>query len=291
MIHSMTGFGNAEISLKGKRIQVSVKSVNGKSVDLNLRLPHQYKEKENDVRSLALERMKRGKIDLSVNFEHSEEERTMRINEEVLKGYLDQMKQITGGMGDFKDNDLLSIVSRFPNIVSAEKFTSDDSEWEEILKGIEQAIQHLLDFRQGEGAKLEADLRVRISVIEKLQEEINALEGDRMDNVRQKLMTQLEQLSLKNGPDMDRFEQELIYYLERFDITEENVRLRAHLQLFLETLNEGDSQGKKLSFIGQEIGREINTIGSKANHAGIQKIVVGMKDELEKIKEQLFNIL
>ena len=291
MIISMTGFGNAEVSLATKRVHVSVKSVNGKNADLSIRLPHLYKDKENEVRSLIQDALKRGKIDLNINFEQGEEDSAMHINKAVMLSYMDQMRDVTSGMDDIEDDDLLSIVSRFPNVVGTERSAVDEGEWLAVMEGVKEAIDKLQEFRKGEGEKLEADLRQRIENISSFRKAVGEVEGERATQVREKLMKQLDQLSLSNGVDKDRFEQELIYFLERLDITEELVRLDAHLQLFSETLSETDSQGKKLSFISQEIGREINTIGSKANHFGIQKIVVSMKDELEKIKEQLFNIL
>ena len=235
--------------------------------------------------------MKRGKIDLNINFEQGEEDSAMHINKAVMLSYMDQMRDVTSGMDDIEDDDLLSIVSRFPNVVGTERSAVDEGEWLAVMEGVKEAIDKLQEFRKGEGEKLEADLRQRIENISSFRKAVGEVEGERATQVREKLMKQLDQLSLSNGVDKDRFEQELIYFLERLDITEELVRLDAHLQLFSETLSETDSQGKKLSFISQEIGREINTIGSKANHFGIQKIVVSMKDELEKIKEQLFNIL
>ena len=254
-------------------------------------MPQQFRDKENDIRSTVLSFLKRGKIDLNIFIESSEEEQNQRINEKVLMEYMNQMKSITSSMDDIEEDDILSIVSRFPNVISPEKKEADEGEWALIKDGIDQALDKLGAFRLREGQTLEKDLTERVNEISKLQKEVNLLEDERITAVRNKLEKQLELLTLKEGPHRDRFEQELIYYLERIDITEENVRLNAHIELFLDTLNENESQGKKLGFVAQEIGREINTIGSKANHAEIQKLVVNMKDELEKIKEQLYNIL
>ena len=287
----MTGYGNAEVVLSGKRAVVSVKSVNGKAADLSLRMPHQFRDKENDIRSLVLSSLKRGKIDVNIFIEYSEEDQTQRINESVLMQYVNQMKNITSSMKDIDDETILSIVSRFPNVISPEKKEADESEWHLIQDGINVALTEINAFRLREGKALEKDLTERVNEILRLQKEVQSYEEERITGVRAKLEKQLEQLNLTDGPNRDRLEQELIYYLERLDITEENVRLAEHIKLFLDTISEGDSQGKKLGFIAQEIGREINTIGSKANHAIIQKMVVNMKDELEKIKEQLFNIL
>lgn len=287
----MTGYGNAEVVLSGKRAMVSVKSVNGKAADLSLRIPHQFKDKENDVRSLILSTLKRGKIDVNIFIESINEEPGQRINEGILMEYFNQMKGIASTMNDIDDARILSIVSKFPNVLTPEKKEADENEWAMIESGLEKALGEISAFRLREGQVLEKDLASRVNEILSLQKEVQSFEEERITAVRTKLEKQLEQLSLTEGPNRDRLEQELIYYLERLDITEENVRLEAHVQLFLDTLNDPESQGKKLGFIAQEIGREINTIGSKANHAGIQKLVVNMKDELEKIKEQLYNIL
>ncbi|HAW52518.1 MAG TPA: YicC family protein [Flavobacteriales bacterium] len=291
MILSMTGYGNAEVVLSGKRAMVSVKSVNGKAADLSLRIPHQFKDKENDVRSLILSTLKRGKIDVNIFIESINEEPGQRINEGILMEYFNQMKGIASTMNDIDDARILSIVSKFPNVLTPEKKEADENEWAMIESGLEKALGEISAFRLREGQVLEKDLASRVNEILSLQKEVQSFEEERITAVRTKLEKQLEQLSLTEGPNRDRLEQELIYYLERLDITEENVRLEAHVQLFLDTLNDPESQGKKLGFIAPEIGREINTIGSKANHAGIQKLVVNMKDELEKIKEQLYNIL
>lgn len=287
----MTGFGNAEVSLEGKRIQVSVKSVNGKSADMNIRLPQAFKEIENGIRSLVLEKLKRGKIDVVVTAEHSEEDSALNINKGVILKYMEEMREVTRDMDDLEDDDLLAIVSRFPNVVSAASSAMGEDEGRAVLSAAEEALNKLCAFRENEGEKLAADLLLRIDTIATLRKEIGELEGERSELVRERLKKQIEQLSSTVEVNRERFEQELIYYLERLDITEELVRLESHLQLFRETMNEEESQGKKLSFISQEVGREINTIGSKANHFEIQKKVVMMKDELEKIKEQLFNIL
>ena len=271
-------------------MSISIKSVNSKTFDLNLRIPFQFREKENDIRKLLQKHLVRGKIDFNILLESGPNQAAHKINKAVFTEYLQQLKDVTDEL-DVTDDAMMSTISRLPNILSQEKEEFDHSVWKDCLLGIEGAIDELVNFRNIEGAALKLDLESRIDIIFKLLDQIASLEGERMELVQSRLKKQLEESVQNENINNERFEQELIYYLEKLDITEEQVRLKSHGNLFIETLNNESQQGRKLGFISQEIGREINTIGSKANHAGIQKLVVGMKDELEKIKEQLFNIL
>ena len=286
----MTGYGKAEAELEGKNMSISVKSVNSKTLDLNLRMPFQFREKENEIRKLLQKNLVRGKVDFGIMLEVGNNQNAHKINKAVFAEYLEQLKGATQNL-EVSDDAMLSSISRLPNLLSQEKEEFDSHTWIVCLEAIESAINELVDFRKKEGATLEEDLKSRIDIIFKLREQIELLEGERMEIVKNRLHKQVEESGQKDKLNQDRFEQELIYFLEKLDITEEQVRLKSHADLFIETLNNESFQGRKLGFISQEIGREINTIGSKANHAGIQKLVVGMKDELEKIKEQLFNIL
>jgi uncharacterized protein (TIGR00255 family) len=289
MIKSMTGFGKAEGSVNKKRVSVEIRSVNSKGMDVNTRMPGIYREKELDIRNQLTGNLERGKVDFSINVESSEGGRSTQINKTIVKNYHTQLKAIAKELKAEKE-DYMGIIMRLPEVFKAEKEEFSEAEWKQVLKLIDGALKNINSFREKEGASLEKDLRKRIDLISKLLSEVEKDDKERIVAVKEKLRKAVEELAAKDKIDNNRFEQELIYYLEKLDITEEKVRLKTHLDYFLKTMNE-NSPGKKLGFISQEIGREINTIGSKANDADMQKIVVQMKDELEKIKEQLNNVL
>ena len=292
MLQSMTGFGKSEVVFGNKNYIISLKSVNSKSADINIKLPSAYRDKENEVRTFLVSELQRGKIDLFISTDTGMDDSNegVSINEGLLKTYLAKFMKVSEGL-NVSDDTLFTLSSRMPNVFTQERQEIDENEWKQLMLGINDASNQLMDFRKQEGGVLEKDLSLRINRILSLAEDIKPFEQERIDTVKARLEKQLEQNISADSINRDRFEQELIYYFEKFDITEEKVRLNAHCNLFLETMKEDESRGKKLAFIAQEIGREINTIGSKANHASIQKLVVEMKDELEKIKEQLFNIL
>ena len=283
----MTGFGKADASIKNKHVSVEIRSLNSKGLDVNTRMPGLYREKELFIRNLLVEKLERGKIDLYINVESSEGVKGTQINKSVVKNYYSQLKSIAKELKEEQD-DFLEIIMRLPEVLKAEREEFNEAEWKQVLKLIEAAVKNMDGFRMREGKVLENDLRKRIDLILKSLVIVEA--ADRITPIRDKIKKSIEELVAKDKVDNNRFEQELIYYIEKLDITEEKVRLKIHCDFFLKTMDE-KSAGKKLGFISQEIGREINTIGSKANDAGIQKIVVQMKDELEKIKEQLNNVL
>jgi len=281
----MTGFGKSILQLPSKKVTVEVKSLNSKNLDVNTRIPSLYREKEGDIRRLLSKSLERGKIDLSIYIEQTEEEQSNRINELLVRNYIAQLKQINDGI----EEDYLSIAMRLPDVLKTEREELDKEEWEGVTATIEEAVRLLTEFRLEEGKFLEDDLILRIETIEKLLDQVMTLDEERLVLVRERLLKAITELTLT--VDENRFEQELIYYLEKLDITEEKTRLTNHLDYFKKEMKTQLSNGKKLGFISQEIGREINTIGSKANFAPMQNLVVQMKDELEKIKEQLLNIL
>ncbi|MDX5326842.1 MAG: YicC family protein [Bacteroidota bacterium] len=286
MLYSMTGFGKEVLHLPAKKVTIEVKSLNSKQFDLNLRMPSYYREKEAEVRSYLSRELVRGKVDFSIYVEVTGPEDAARINTPLLESYLDQLGRIAGNRN--LDSDMLAIAMRLPDVLRTEKDELDENEWNEVWNGMKSAISKFNNFRQQEGAVLQKDFLERVEAIRNLSLEIEPFEPERMETVKARLKKQLDQLK---EADSNRFEQELIFYLEKLDITEEKVRLRNHLDYFIETMEKEPHPGKKLGFICQEIGREINTTGSKANHAEIQKCVVQMKDELEKIKEQMANVL
>lgn len=285
MLQSMTGYGKTVLQLPNKKISIEIKSLNSKSLDLNTRIPSLYREKELDIRKRIANQLERGKVDFSLYMELTGEETATRINQAVVKAYIKQLREVAIGT----EAELLTIAMRLPDVVTTEREDIDEDEWHDIQAGIEQALQYIIQYRNDEGLVLLKDFENRINTIADILEQVMAIDPDRMAAVRQRLEKAV--ADLKEKVDDNRFEQELIYYLEKYDITEEKVRLDNHLKYFLKALVSDDSNGKKLGFIAQEIGREINTIGSKSNHAPMQKLVVQMKDELEKIKEQLLNVL
>ena len=285
MIQSMTGFGKSVLQLPTKKITVEIKSLNSKSLDLNARIPSQYREKELALRNMISRSLTRGKVDFSIFFEITGEETSAVINQPVVKGYMAQLKNIVPSA----DLELLKMAVRMPDALKTEREEIDENEFSSIEKAVEQALREINDYRSAEGNALGEELLQRTHNIKNLLEKVIEMDPERISGVRERLQKGV--ADLKENIDENRFEQELVYYIEKFDITEEKVRLDNHLNYFLENLNSEDSNGKKLGFISQEMGREINTIGSKSNYAPMQQLVVQMKDELEKIKEQLLNVL
>ncbi|MDT0645687.1 YicC/YloC family endoribonuclease [Zunongwangia sp. F260] len=285
MIQSMTGFGKSISELPSKKITVEIKSLNSKNFDLNARISSQYREKELELRKIISKSLVRGKIDLSVYVENTGEETSSVLNEAVVKKYMEQLRALVNG----DETELLKMAVRMPDALKTEREEIDETEFKAIEDAVEEALTEINNFRTTEGQALEKDLKLRVSNIEDLLQQIIEMDPDRIDGVKERLRKGVEEL--KENVDENRFEQELVYYIEKFDITEEKVRLENHLNYFNETINSDDSNGRKLAFISQEMGREINTIGSKSNYAPMQQLVVQMKDELEKIKEQLLNVL
>ena len=282
----MTGFGKASLQLPTKKITVEVKSLNSKGLDLNTRMPSVYREMELGLRNQIAQQLERGKIDFSLFIEVTGEETSTKVNAPIVKAYISQMRAI---LADADETELLKMAVRMPDALKTERDEIDENEWTEIQKVIVEALQNIQNFRQVEGLSLEKEFSLRIANIRQYLSEAIALDPERIQNIKDKLQTAITEL--KVNVDENRFEQELIYYLEKLDVTEERVRLNNHLDYFLETITGNEANGRKLGFITQEMGREINTLGSKSNHAGMQKLVVMMKDELEKIKEQVLNVL
>jgi len=281
----MTGYGKAVTELPQKKVTVEIKTLNSKNLDLNVRVPSVYREKELEIRSKLSQQLLRGKVDFSIFIESTGTETTTIINKKVVNHYIDQLRSIA----ETSPENTLEIAMRLPDALKTEREEFDESDWAEIDKTIDDAIDEVKTFRADEGAVLAHDFTLRVRNIQKLSEDVIILDEDRLAQIRERLEKAV--ADLKQNVDENRFEQELMYYLEKLDITEEKVRLKNHLDYFLQELISKESNGKKLAFISQEIGREINTTGSKSNFAPMQKVVVQMKDELEKIKEQLLNVL
>ena len=287
MLKSMTGYGKASAEFSTKKITAEIRSLNSKSFDLNMRISSQYREKESELRSELSKSLERGKIDFSLYSEYIGEAGTVSINKDLAKTYQRELLALSKELNEPNTN-LLPLIIRMPDIMTTTKQELDETEWKHIKELVTNAIKAFNTFRDDEGATLKKDFDTRIGLINSLLNEVIKLDEQRVPNVRERLRKNVAEL--KSEVDQNRFEQELVYYVEKLDITEEKVRLKTHLDYFIKTMAEPAS-GRKLGFITQEIGREINTIGSKANDAGIQKTVVQMKDELEKIKEQVNNVL
>ena len=285
MITSMTGFGKSEVLVLTKKLTVEIRTLNSKNIDLNFRVPHIFRELEPQLRGLLNKGLTRGKIDVSVYVEGNSSKNTTQINKEVIDDYIAQLQGIHQG----ETTELLKMAIRLPDALKTEKEDLKEEEKEALLTVFSSALERVNDYRENEGAALGKDFVIRLDVIKNLLDDAILIDPERKEKITLKLKTALDQLTLEI--DQNRLEQELIYYLEKYDITEEKVRLANHLAYFNEIMAQDQPNGKKLGFIAQEMGREINTIGSKANHSGLQKIVVQMKDELEKIKEQLLNVL
>lgn len=284
----MTGYGKSTLETPDKNFVVEVKSLNSKNMDANLRMPSQYRQLELPLRNKISQSLSRGKVDFSLSVESKTAESSSKINTKLVENYIAQLQTISSE--DDKDfNTLLKIAMTLPDAVSVDKSEIDEAETKAIFEVVQQALQNINEFRSDEGEVLKTDFQTRISNLSTLLENVKEIDPERIQHVKTRLRKGIE--DLKENIDENRFEQELIYYIEKYDITEEKIRLDNHLAYFSKTLNSSDSNGKKLNFICQEIGREINTIGSKSNFAPMQKMVVQMKDELEKIKEQLLNVL
>ena len=287
----MTGYGKAERMLADKKLTIEIKSLNSKQLDTSTRLPPLYKDKELEIRQLIATELERGKVECSVYYELSGKNTPVIINEPVVRSYYEQLYRISGELGLEASIELLSMVMKLPDSIKTEKTELDAEEWESFKETLMEALDRLNTFRNQEGDSLELDLRLRIDAISRKLDHVDTYEKERIEQVRERIEKHLEELEMKDKIDENRFEQELIYYIEKLDISEEKVRLANHCKYFLETIGEQGPTGKKLGFISQEMGREINTLGSKANHKELQKLVVEMKDELERIKEQVLNVL
>ena len=281
----MTGFGKSEVLVLTKKLTVEIRTLNSKNIDLNFKVPHIFRELEPQLRGLLNKGLTRGKIDVSVYVEGNSGKNTTQINKEVIDDYIAQLQGIHQG----ETTELLKMSIRLPDALKTEKEDLKEEEKEALLTVFSSALERVNDYRENEGAALGKDFVIRLDIIKNLLDDAILIDPERKEKITLKLKTALDQLTLEI--DQNRLEQELIYYLEKYDITEEKVRLANHLAYFNEIMAQDQPNGKKLGFIAQEMGREINTIGSKANHSGLQKIVVQMKDELEKIKEQLLNVL
>ena len=286
MIQSMTGFGKATLQLPTKKITVEIKSLNSKGLDLNTRMPSVFREMELGLRNQISARLERGKIDFSLYVEITGEETSSKINVPIVRGYINQMKAM---IPNADETELMKMAVRMPDALKTEREEIDENEWKKIQTVIDEALENIAQFRKDEGVSLEREFLHRISNIMTLMNNAVSYDGERIETVKTRLRNALDEL--KENVDENRFEQELIFYLEKYDITEEKVRLENHLNYFIETIAGTEANGRKLGFITQEMGREINTMGSKSNHTEMQKLVVMMKDELEKIKEQVLNVL
>lgn len=284
-MQSMTGYGKQVLQLPTKKITIEIRTLNSKGIDIYARIPSVYREMEIEFRKIAGARLQRGKVDLSIFVEHSAGETSTKINKPVIQAYLAELATIY----DNPSSDLLAIAMRLPDVILSDIVEVEKEEVETIKKALIATLEEVEAFRVQEGEALEKDFRLRLQNIQDLLDHIESIDADRMTRLRERLLKAVAEL--KENVDENRFEQELIFYMERYDITEEKVRLQNHLTYFNTNLNSEESNGKKLGFICQEIGREINTIGSKANDADMQKSVIQMKDELEKIKEQALNVV
>lgn len=291
MIKSMTGFGRAVVETCGKCVTVEIRTLNSKQLDLNTRIPLLFKNYENDIRSILSKELERAKADFTITVENRSVGSSVTINKELAKSYYQTLKEISTELGNPVESDIFLHVMRMPDVVSTPQEEVSDELWEAVRAAILDACRQLNEFRISEGKVLEQDFVKRITLIRNMIDEVTPFEEHRIVKIREKFETSLKDLATKVQYDPNRLEQEIFFYLEKLDITEEKVRLRKHCDYFIETLEENQSNGKKLGFIVQECGREINTLGSKSNDFDIQQIVVRMKDELEKLKEQLANIL
>jgi uncharacterized protein (TIGR00255 family) len=291
MIKSMTGYGKAIAETHQKKITIEIKSLNSKQLDLNTKLPWLYKDREPEIRNMVSQKLDRGKIDLTIYFDMLDEEVTTVINKSAVKGYYKQFKDIASDLNIDLDDQIFTAIMKLPDTLKTDKQEIPEEEWELAKSKISESINMLDQYRIEEGYSIMADLKKCIGKILSMLQSVESFEEGRIQKIRERLLLILEENLGRDNIDKNRFEQELIFYLEKFDINEEKVRLKTHCDYFLDTINTPSPNGKILNFITQEIGREINTIGSKANDASIQKLVVTMKDELEKIKEQTMNIL
>lgn len=291
MIKSMTGYGKAEFETGNKKITVELKTLNSKQLDINSRIPALYREKDLVIRKELNEKLVRGKMDFSLYLENLGTESNSAINENIVLAYFRQLSSIQEKLGLPVSNQIMESIMRLPDTVKTVYEELDEKEWETIYSNIKKVIDRVDQFRMQEGVALEKDIRSNVQEIMQLMDQVEPYEKQRLENIKTRITDGLNEMKMNGGYDQNRFEQELIYYMEKLDINEEKVRLINHCQYFLETMESNEAAGKKLGFIAQEIGREINTLGSKANESNIQRIVVQMKDSLERIKEQMLNIL
>ncbi len=287
----MTGYGKAVKELPNKKITVEIKSLNSKQLDLAMRVPSFYREKELDIRSYLASRIGRGKVDFAMFCETQQAERVARIDQDAVRQYYEQLSAMQASIGIGGQTDYMRIIMSLPDVVKVEQPELDENEWHEVMACVIEATDNFIAFREQEGKALEKDLRTRVGLIEKYSLEVPQYEKERIEKIKSRIQSNLDEIIAKDKVDQNRLEQELIYYIEKLDINEEKVRLANHLKYFIETIETDPNAGKKLGFIAQEMGREINTLGSKANQAEMQRLVVMMKDELEKIKEQVLNVL
>lgn len=289
MLQSMTGYGKTQTQLAGKSVTIEIKTLNSKQLDLNTRIPNFFKEKENDIRLTIARELERGKIDLFITVENMTSETSLCLDEELAKNYFETLSRLSKKLNNPVESDLFMQVLKMPDVLKARQETLTEEDWLVFVSALEETCRKVREFRENEGAVLAIDFKKRINLIDSMIDKITPYEEERIVRQREKFLRTLEEQKL--AYDANRLEQEIIFYLEKLDITEEKVRLHKHCRYFLDTLDEPTSNGKKLGFISQECGREINTLGSKSNHFEMQQIVVCMKDELEKIKEQLANVL
>jgi len=290
MIKSMTGFGKVTAELPSKKVTVEIKALNSKQLDLSTRIPVAYKEKEMEIRSLLLQSLERGKVEFGIYIEYIGRDVPTQINPIAIENYYKQINEVAERLSIPVPNDWFQILLRMPEVIRNEAAVLDDTEWGVVLETVKGAIKQLDGFRKQEGAMLQDLLKEKIKNIATLLVEVDKYEGERLEKIKSRITDNLEKIATADY-DKNRFEQEMIYYIEKLDVNEEKSRLNNHLKYFVSTMEDGSAQGKKLGFISQEIGREVNTLGSKSNHAEMQKIVVHMKDELEQIKEQVLNVL
>lgn len=285
MILSMTGFGRAETVYKGKKITVDIKSLNSKNFDLNVKVPLRYKEKEFDIRKLLNDKILRGKVDCYISCESLEDSNEVTINQDIVKNYIEQLRSVASDAPEF---EYLKMAVRMPDVLSTKSSELEDDEWKALLEVVQESIDRFIEFRQTEGNQLAEEIEKIVQNIEYNLSEVAQYEEERIQPIKDRYLS-----ALKNFENVDetRYYQEMVYFVEKLDISEEKVRLSQHIKYYLEVMKNEDFNGKKLGFIAQEMGREINTLGSKANHSEIQKLVVEMKDDLEKIKEQTLNVL
>lgn len=286
----MTGFGKVTAELPSKKVTVEIKALNSKQLDLSTRIPSAYREKEMEIRNLLLQNLERGKIEFSIYVEYIGRDTPTQINTAAIENYYLQIKDVSEKLNIELPSDWFKVLLRLPDVVRTEVPEADETEWDMVESAIKEAIKQLVEFRIQEGAMLSKLFQEKISNIATLLTEVEKYEGERIEKVKTRIQENLEKIA---GLDFDknRFEQEMIYYIEKLDINEEKNRLDNHLKYFISTMMDDSSAGKKLGFISQEIGREINTLGSKSNHVEMQQIVVRMKDELEQMKEQILNVL
>lgn len=291
MIKSMTGFGKVTCELPSKRIIIEIKSLNSKQLDINTRLPNLYREKDLAIRNEIGQKLQRGKIDVTFYLESMMPDKISQVNEEVISEYHEQLKHVAEKLGISDNTDFLRIIMPLPDTMKSAQPELDEEEWKVVKEGLITAIEQLDDFRKQEGESMLQDVKQHSRDIRRLLEQITPFEKQRTEKIKVRIRESLDELTLNGNVDENRFEQELIYYIEKLDISEEKVRLKNHIDYFEQTLEDEGPVGKKLGFISQEMGREINTLGSKASDSEIQRLVVNMKDDLEKIKEQILNIL